>query len=104
MKLAILSFLLAAACLLGGCDPRQTTRDLEVAHGDIESPLLYVWAGDEDLNEGYSLDYGTDYEIKAKPNYDYYNLFYSTSRAYLFVRIVPQCTYTNILRNEWIPT
>jgi hypothetical protein len=52
MKLAILSFLLAAACLLGGCDPRQTSRDLEVAHGDIKSPLLYVWAGDEDLNEG----------------------------------------------------
>jgi hypothetical protein len=44
------------ASLLGGCEPRQATRDLEIAHGDIESPSLYVWAGDEDLNEG-----GTDF-------------------------------------------
>jgi hypothetical protein len=40
------------ASLLGGCEPRQATRDLEIAHGDIDSPPLHVWAGDEDLNEG----------------------------------------------------
>lgn len=40
------------ASLLGGCEPRQATRDSEVAHGDIESSPLYLWAGDEDLNEG----------------------------------------------------